>query len=188
MAPTTMKNIRLLAFTLLLSCLALNAQAQKKGQLGYDEATAQSVEPKITAHVTPVVADVKVTSTRITHSETFSNALTEYDVSNPTISAEINYMKNYTLNRAAKKSNADLIVAPSFEIRTSENMQTITVEVSGYPASYINFRTASDQDLSLIRNGHQTAILTPGAPTLHANVGTTEVAVPGTTPTKQIVR
>ena len=183
-----MKHTKIIAIALLLSCVSITAQAQKKGQVGYDEATAQSVEPKTTAHVTPVVADVKVSATKITHTETFSNALTENDVTYPSISAEISYMKNYTLNRAAKKSNADLIVAPSYEIRTSDNMQTITVEVSGYPASYVNFRTASDQDLSLIRNGHQTAILTPGAPKVHANVGTTELATPETTPTKQMVR
>lgn len=150
--------------------VAAQAQNKKDEKVGYDEATAISVEPVTSAHVTPIVADVNVSATKISHSETFTNELSRYDIEHPEKSAEIHYLKNYTLNKATSKSKADLIIAPIYEINTSADMQTITVNVSGYPATYTNFRTATTQDLDLIKNGHQTSQLTPSLSTIQSNV------------------
>lgn len=167
---TPMKKTKTMFILLLLCLAALNVQAQKKGEkVGYDEATAISVEPVTSAHVTPVVADVTVSPTKITHSETFTNELSQYDIEHPNTSAEIHYLKNYTLNKATKKSNADLIIAPIYEITTSADMNTISVIVSGYPATYTNFRTATEKDFELIKTGHETSKLTPEIFTMHSN-------------------
>ena len=128
---------------------------------GYDEATASSINPVATAHTTPIVADLSVSPNRITHKETFGNAITESDIKNPELSAEIRYLKSYTLTRAAKTNNADLILVPVYEVKTSDDMKTITVEVTGYPASYSNFRKATTADLDLIKQGYNTSSHTP---------------------------
>lgn len=127
---------------------------------GYDEATAHSIDPVSTAHTTPVVADLSVSQTRITHKEKFSNNLSATDLVQPNRSAEIRYMKDYTLTRAAKLNNADIIIAPTYDIKTSEDMNTISVEITGYPASYTNFRKATNADLDLIRNSFITTTTT----------------------------
>ena len=153
------------------SALAQNKNGQK---VGYDEATAVSVETVTSAHITPIVADVNVSNTKISHSETFSNELSRFDIEHPDQSAELHYLKNYTLNKAISNSKADMIIAPIYEINTSADMNTITVSVSGYPASYINFRTASKQDLDLIRDGHQTSKLTPTPSVIQSNTEKTD--------------
>ncbi len=159
-----MKNTKktILAVLMLTTTSIVFAQNKKTVVLederfGYDEATAHSIDPVATAHTTPIVADLSVTQTRITHKETFGNNLTAADLTNPNRSAEINYLKDYTLTRAAKLNNADIIIAPTYDIKTSQDMNTITVEITGYPASYTNFRKATVTDLDLIQRGFMTS-------------------------------
>lgn len=167
-----MNKTKALSFFMLFCLIAIVSQAQNKNdqKVGYDEATAISVEPVTSAHITPVVADVNVSATKVTHSETFSNELSRHDIEHPNTSAEIHYLKNYTLNKALSKTAADLILAPLYEIRTSADLKTITVSVSGYPATYANFRIGTVEDFELIKIGHETAKFTPEISTLHSNI------------------
>lgn len=170
---------RLLLMVALLLLVAGTAAAQtKKGNVeytyGYDEATARSIDPVATAHTTPIVADLTVSQKRITHKEVFSNNISSADLLHPEYSAEINYLKSYTLTQAVKENNADVMLVPVFDIRTSEDMKTITVEVTGYPASYSNFRKATTADLDLIRQGYTTSNATPKPTETHTTIINTE--------------
>lgn len=162
------KKVLLIAAALLLAAGSLSAQNKKdrvvvveNEMYGYDEATASSISPVASAHTTPVVADLTVSPKRITHKETFGNAISANDLLDPDHSAEIRYLKNYTLTRAVKLNNADLLLVPVYEVKTSEDMKTITVEVTGYPTSYTNFRKANSTDLDLIKQGYNTSASTP---------------------------
>ena len=133
----------------------------------YNESTARYLQPSISGFITPMTADLNVSSTRISHSETFDNELTAEDFKDaPKImghtgenettlltsndSPSIQYMKNYTIGQAVKKYGADIIVAPIMEITTSADYTKITVTVTGYPASYTNFRSATESDIKLL--------------------------------------
>lgn len=155
------KKILIAASVMLLAAGQVFAQNKKDATYGYDEATASSISPVATAHTSPIVADLTVSPTRITHKETFPNALTANDLLNPERSAEIKYLKTYTLTRAVKENKADLLLVPVYEVKTSEDMRTITVEVTGYPASYTNFRKASTADLDLIKQSYNASAQTP---------------------------
>lgn len=155
------KKFFITAAALLFTTGQLSAQNKKDAVYGYDEATASSISPVATAHTSPIVADLTVSPKRITHKEIFGNALTAADLINPDRSAEICYLKSYTLTRAVKLNNADLLLVPVYEVKTSEDMKTITVEVTGYPASYTNFRKATTNDLDLIKQGYNASSRTP---------------------------
>lgn len=133
----------------------------------YNESTARYLQPTMSGFITPTTADLNVSPTRISHSETFTNELTEDDFSvsgtklrgvndNETSklvnfeSPLIQYMKNYTIGQAVKKYQADIIVGPIFEIKTSDDYEKITVTISGYPASYTNFRKTTEADINLM--------------------------------------
>ena len=133
----------------------------------YNESTARYLQPSMSGFITPTTADLNVSPTRISHSETFANELTEDDfaVSGTKIrgmsddetsklvnyeSPLIQYMKNYTIGQAVKKYQADIIVGPIFEIKTSDDYEKITVTISGYPASYANFRKTTEADINLM--------------------------------------
>lgn len=148
----------------------------------YDESTARYLEPAMQGFITPSTADLNISNTRIYHTEIFANNLTTEDfrtsyatTSTPFSvypssqvqavqssanfdSKKITYIKNYTIGEAVKKYNADVIVGPIFEIKTSEDYQTITVTVSGYPATYVNFRKATKEDVELMKSLNATNI------------------------------
>lgn len=116
----------------------------------YDESTARYLTPGMSGFVTPTVADLKVTETRITHVETFQNTLKQSDLNDIEQSGTVQYFKNFTIAQAVKKYNADVIVAPIFDLKTSEDFSTITITVIGYPANYVNFRKATTEDINLV--------------------------------------
>jgi hypothetical protein len=50
-----------------------------------------------------------------------------------------------------RKANADVLVEPRYTIETSNSESTITV--SGYAATYKNFRPIKEEDVNLINAG-----------------------------------
>lgn len=84
----------------------------------------------------PVVVDLDVKQTKATTTETFSN----------TKSLEI--AKNEVVRKLTKEQNADLLVEPTFESKTSNGKTTLTVV--GFPANYKNFRSIEEKDLKLL--------------------------------------
>lgn len=57
---------------------------------------------------------------------------------------------NYAINQALiAHGNADLLVEPKYEIKSDDGRIT-TVKVSGYVATYCNFRTATKEDLNML--------------------------------------
>ena len=105
------------------------------------------------AYTLPTVAELQVTSTKISFQMTFNNNLSLKDISGFSDSPKVQYMVKLTLNKAAQKYDADLIVAPNYSIATSEDYRKVTVSITGYPATYTNFRTATNADMELIKGG-----------------------------------
>ena len=129
----------------------------------YAENTVKTLELDGTGITRPIAADINVKSSRITWSETFDNDLKSYDVSNPKNSGKINYMKDYTLAKALKENNSDLLVAPIYSISTSGDLRKITVNVTGYPATYTNFRNATESDFEFVRKMNESQTTVSGA-------------------------
>lgn len=62
---------------------------------------------------------------------------------------------NYAISQALKiNGNADIMVEPKYEIKTDDGHIT-SVKVSGYAAYYCNFRTATQEDLKLLKEGNK---------------------------------
>lgn len=125
----------------------------------YDESTANYLSPKGESHVMPLLSEISVDTVRIRYQQEFVNNLTEKDVNEPLSSSAINYMKDYSLTQAAFNNNADIIVCPLIDVKTSEDYKTITVTVTGYPGRYSNFRTCTADDFEIIRMGEIEQVL-----------------------------
>lgn len=117
----------------------------------YNETMAYYLSPQGKSFTTPLITDITVDNERITYQQVFVNNLNDEDVKRPVSSEAISYMKSYTLTQAAFTNNADIIVCPLIDIKTSDDYLTITVKLTGYPGSYSNFRKASKEDFDLIR-------------------------------------
>ena len=85
----------------------------------------------------PVVVDLDVKATR---------------VSGTAVGVSMEIAKLDALADAVKKANADVLVEPKFETETTNG--NTTVSVSGYPATYKNFRSLTAADTSFVKVLH----------------------------------
>lgn len=143
------KNLQIL-FLSTLVVVVLGGCSTTEKFYRYDESTARYLTPGMTGFVTPTAVDLQISATRISHTETLPNTLTQRDIDDIEYSGTVHYLKNYTVSQAVKKYNADVIVAPIFDIKTSDDFSTITITVTGYTANYINFRKATSEDINLV--------------------------------------
>lgn len=141
----TLKVTLLLAVAILMtSCSSLYYK--------YDESTARYMNPAMMPIlITPTIADLDISNEKITVTEKYDNTLTQYDFDNFDNSPTIEYLKNYTVSKVVKQYDADVIVAPIFDIKTSDDYETIEVTISGYPANYVNFRNVKATDTITLR-------------------------------------
>ncbi len=117
----------------------------------YSENSAYYVDPSGRVFTTPLISDVSVSGTRITFEQVFDNhPLGSSKHRRDLNEKDIEHMKTYTMAQAAFTYHADIIVYPVFALKTSKDASTITVTITGYPASYTNFRNATMEDFELI--------------------------------------
>lgn len=93
----------------------------------------------------PVIADLDVQETKVSGTAVGSNNA-------------LATVKNLALVDAIKKAGADVLVAPSFEIETKGSKTTATV--TGFPATYKNFRAATPADTTLVKAGYMQRVNT----------------------------
>ena len=103
----------------------------------------------------PTVADLDVKETKTTGTAASKNTI---------ISAEI--LKNEAVSNALKTTNADILVEPRFETIVKGSLTTVTV--SGFPATYKNFRPMKIDDIPLMQSGIVRQVSTFVPPTVSA--------------------
>ncbi|MBO4614148.1 MAG: hypothetical protein J5709_03445 [Bacteroidales bacterium] len=123
----------------------------------YRESTARFIEPVRAGFVTPVVADMKIEQQKISYTKKFENTLKPKDIIliksdmySGRESGTVLMWKKSTLAEALKQHNADDIVTPTFDIEPSADYKYIEVTVTGYPATYVNYRKATQEDVNLM--------------------------------------
>ena len=148
-----MRKIKLtlaaLAAVILTSC----------GTYTYQESTARFVEPSRAGFISPVVADMVVQETAITHEVEVFAKLKKREISQ-IMRAEIQGVesplvlswKKYALAQTLKKYKADDIVSPTFEIAPSRiKKDVLVITVTGHLATYQNYRKATQADVELMK-------------------------------------
>lgn len=86
----------------------------------------------------PVVADLVVQQERVTGNATGYNQ-------------QIEIIKQKAVSDALQKSSSDVLIEPRFETET-KNGRTVAI-VTGYPATYSNFRPIVAEDVPLLQAG-----------------------------------
>lgn len=86
----------------------------------------------------PVVADLDVQETRVTGTAKAGRSTPEAEV------------KQLAVADALKKLNADVLIEPRYEVSTT--LKETTVIVTGYPATYKNFRPMEAKDTIFIES------------------------------------
>lgn len=140
-----MKTLKF-TFTLLVAIFFASCTTTK---ISYEEYLTRQAEPvMLNPYITPIVADLDVSQTKETVTETFENKL---DIKSKFSNKEIEAWKEVTLAKMMREFNSDVIVAPTYNVSTSKDYKDIIVEISGFPAKYTNFRNISVADSAAMR-------------------------------------
>ncbi len=127
------------------------------GTYTYQETTSRYVEPSRAGFITPVVADMDVSSEKISNAVEIPVVLKKREVVSIMAAEErgiesglVMKWKKYALAQTLKKYSADDIVAPTFTITPSPSKPNVlVVTVTGHTATYQNFRKATKADVEL---------------------------------------
>lgn len=86
----------------------------------------------------PVIADLEVSGTKVEAEMTGSKSSVT--------------LKDEVLAKAIYESKADVLVEPRYYTKSS-GAYDVTIKVTGYPATYKNFRPIKEEDLLLLKPG-----------------------------------
>ncbi len=137
----------------------------------YQEATAKYADPsRSKMYIYPNVADLEVSSTKITYSQTFSTKLEmtpsqfrrfsenfNAHIINGTEPDVVKRWKSQVVANASLKYQADEIVSPIFVITPNADKTEVEVKVTGYIGKYKNFRKATEKDINFLNTYNSVA-------------------------------
>ena len=110
----------------------------------YMESSARVLEPEQSMLLTPMIADLKVSDSKVYYVET--EAFANLEVT-PDLLQNISELKKIALSRAARAHKADVLVGSTIDVVTKN--QHLEITVAGYPAYYVKFRNATDKDIEM---------------------------------------
>ena len=131
---------------LAICALGLFAEANAQRTEVYRSSQARLIEPQMGVYIKPLAADLEIDQTKgkvkdvweFTPDEVAAMGGDEADV------------RTRALFMSVDKHDVDVIVAASFDLESTNSGSKVTV--IGYPAKYVNWRTASPADNEWIRN------------------------------------
>lgn len=143
-----MKRIAFILFAVLSTAICY---AQKTTQVQYQETQARLLDVNSKAYVKPLTVELKVKSNQRIRE------IVNIPRNTALIAMKADPMnwRSFALYEVSKRLQCDVIVAPTFNIKYDElaGDQNVQIEVVGFPADYINWQTATTQDLEWINTG-----------------------------------
>lgn len=136
---------KILIFSSLLVALAFSSCSKKT----YSYSEIRTVEPTQSVNVVPVVAELEVSQERITYAERLT--INVNSTNDKELASLIEKEKIQVISNATTTHNADLLVAPLVNVQT-DAQSNIIISVSGYPAKYKNYRSATKDDQWFFEN------------------------------------
>ena len=137
-------------FMALLLGVSQNIMAQK---VDYRQSQSRMLEPQQQVFVRPLVVDLNVTTNE---RQKAVWPFPDVDITKMTVQDVAN-LKINALYLTAQKFDADVIVAPTFDIRTVK--KGIEITVIGFPAKYQNWKVATkEEDYQWIEDVYGTKI------------------------------
>ena len=133
----------------LLGVMALICSCSAPKATSYSYSEYKTISPSQSVYTAPLMADLVVSKDRITYAERINKDITT--MTDAEVDALATREKETVMANALKANNADVLVAPMINITTDVNKNLVIV-IMGYPASYKNFRNATEADKWVIEN------------------------------------
>lgn len=138
-----MKKVFITATVLLC---AMVANAQKTTTYRYEDTQARAMDVVSSGYVKPLTVELKVDDAK--GRQRFSYDMDKDFVEND-MKGDVANIRSYGLFKASADANCDVIVAPTFHLYTN-NKGGYTLEVVGFAADFVNWKTMTNEDMSWI--------------------------------------
>lgn len=132
---------------LLTAMMTLTVSAQKTITKVQDT-QARLLDVTSNAYVHPLTVELKVDAAKGRVRDVWPLTKEQVEVE---MHGDIVNIRSYGVFMSSKKHSADVIVAATFNFRTSDSGQGYELEVVGFPASFVNWKTAVNADYEWIR-------------------------------------
>lgn len=125
-------------------------QAEKTVKFDFQTSEARAIDVYPSTYIHPLVAEVVVDMKTGRIHDTWNLSLSEYLSRQypDNDEATLQNLRAYGMFKSSEKHNCDLIVAPTFDIRITDQGATITI--LGYPANFANWNNATNADYQWI--------------------------------------
>lgn len=131
-----------------MAATTLGVMAQKTVKFENAQARAFDVVPN--SYVKPLTVELKIDEQkgRITdvweiRPDELMALVNEKDAGE----VQMQNLRNYAIFKSSQKHNCDVIVAPTFNIRSNDVSQGVTVTLIGFCANFVNWKTMEDKDV-----------------------------------------
>ena len=142
-----MKTKKLILVIFLTFIGAIGAYAQKTN-VRMQETQARLLDVTSNAYVKPLTVELQIDKSkgRIKDEWTLTREQAEQEMNGDLVN-----IRSYAIYMSSQKHNEDVIVAATFNVKTNDDGNGYKVTVIGYPATFINWKTAEASDYEWIR-------------------------------------
>ncbi len=127
-----------------LSVMGVLSSFAQKTTVTFEDTQARLLDVNSNSYVKPLTCELNIKGEKISHKVHISDLRVKAMGGDP-----VN-MRSYAVFDATKKYDCDIIVGGTFNIVNSENGDGYDVELIGYPADFINWKTATESDYKWI--------------------------------------
>jgi len=123
----------------------MGGYAQKNTEFRFQDTQARLLDVMSNAYVKPLTVELQVmTKKRISEIIPLTKQEVEQDMK-----GDLSNIRSFAVYRASQIHDCDVIVAATFNVRTAGD--GYEVNVIGYPANFVNWKTASQEDYEWIK-------------------------------------
>lgn len=140
-----MKKVVLFSlFAMLFSGMAFAQKTTYKMQ----EVQGRLLDVQSNAYVKPMTVELDVDKTKGRIRDKWALTKEQAEIE---MQGKIDNIRSYGVYMSSKKHDADVIVAATFNLRSTDDGQGYELEVVGFPARFVNWKTATAADYEWIK-------------------------------------
>lgn len=137
-----MKKILLIGFALAFSTMGF----AQKSTYHFQDTQARLLDVLTHAYVKPMTVELQILADK--HKE-WTIDLTNKEVEQ--MNGDLQNIRSFAIYSISKKEDCDVIVAATINVKSKDDGTGFLVNVIGYPANFINWKTAVKEDYEWIR-------------------------------------
>lgn len=144
------KFFLLLAVALTVTTAHAQKQTETKTKVTtdvvFEQAQARMPQVVVTPKVKPLICEVKIVP------DAKNYFITELDQKQmASLENNLENIYNYGTFKWTQEAKCDMIVAPTYHLRELDDHSKFILEIKGFPANFVNWRTADEKDYEWLR-------------------------------------